>query len=151
MHFQDSSSSSWYRETTFADIKEFYDKNIHPDTIDLNDQNVYENVFHNGQWVGVFHIEEGVQKLAERTKPTSIVDISAITSIYRPGPLSAGVDKVYIRAVQDPDEIDYLNNTVQDITEETYGFLIFQEQIARLAHELGDGITMDEANLLRKI
>ena len=47
--------------------------------------------------------------------------------------------------------VDYLNDTVRDITEETYGFLIFQEQIARLAHELGDGITMDEANLLRKI
>jgi len=137
---------------TFADIKEFYDNHIHPDQIDLNDQNVYENVFHNGQWVGVFQFtEEGVQKLAERTKPTSIVDLSAITSIYRPGPLSAGVDKAYIKAVQDPDEVDYLNETVRGITEETYGFLIFQEQIARLAHELGDDITMDEANLLRKI
>ena len=53
--------------------------------------------------------------------------------------------------MQDPDEVDYLNDTVRDITEETYGFLIFQEQIASVAHELGDGITMDEANLLRKI
>ena len=137
---------------TFTDIKQFYDNHIHPDQIDLNDQEVYENVFHNGQWVGVFQFtEEGVQKLAERTKPRSIVDLSAITSIYRPGPLSAGVDKAYTKAVQDPDSVDYLNDTVREVTEETYGFLIFQEQIARLAYELGDGITMDEANLLRKI
>ena len=172
---------------TFADIKQFYDKHIHPDQINLNDQKVYENIFHNGQWVGVFQFTEGgVQKLAERTKPTSIIDLSAITSIYRPGPLSAGVDKSYSkiarhqRAIErlrislhdeptsqeiavelgmeledynhwKPKKLKYLNNTVKEVTEETYGFLIFQEQIARLAHELGDGITMDEANLLRKI
>ena len=117
-----------------------------------HDQGVYENIFEKGQWVGIFQFtESGAQKLAERVQPKSIVDISAITSIYRPGPLSAGVDKAYIKAVQDPDSVDYLNDTVREITEETHGFLIFQEQIAKLAYELGDGITMDEANLLRKI
>ena len=137
---------------TFAQIKEFYDRHLHPDQIDLNDQEVYENIFKNGQWIGIFQFTEGgAQKLAERVKPTSIVDISAITSIYRPGPLSAGVDKAYIKAVHDPDSVEYLNDKVREITEETHGFLIFQEQIAKLAYELGDGITMDEANLLRKI
>ena len=137
---------------TFADIKQFYDNHIHPDQIDLYDQEVYENIFHNGQWIGIFQFTEGgAQKLAERTKPRSIVDLSAITSIYRPGPLSASVDKAYIKAVANPDDVDYLNETVREVTEETYGFLIFQEQIAKLAYELGEGITMDEANLLRKI
>ena len=103
---------------TFAQVKEFYDKNLHPDHIDLHDQSVYENIFENGQWVGIFQFtEEGAQKLAERTQPKSIVDISAITSIYRPGPLSAGVDKAYIKAVQDPDSVDYLNDVVREVTE----------------------------------
>jgi len=137
---------------TFADIKEFYDNHIHPDQIDLHDQTVYENIFHNGQWIGIFQFtENGVQKLAERTQPRSIVDLSAITSIYRPGPLSANVDKLYINAVNDPDSVDYLNDIVKEVTEETYGFLIFQEQIAMLAYKLGKDISMDEANLLRKV
>jgi len=137
---------------TFEQVKEFYDCHLHPDQIDLHDQEVYENVFHNGQWVGIFQFtEQGAQSLATRAQPRSIVDISAITSIYRPGPLSAGVDKAYIEAVANPDEVNYLNDTVKEITEETHGFLIFQEQIAKLAYELGDNISMDEANLLRKI
>ena len=137
---------------TFEDIKAYYDQHLHPDTIDLDDQEVYKNIFHDGQWVGVFQFtENGAQKLAERAQPTSIVDISAITSIYRPGPLSAGVDKAYIKAVQFPDEVDYLNDIVKEVTKETYGFLIFQEQIAMLAYRLGKDITMDEANLLRKV
>jgi DNA polymerase-3 subunit alpha len=68
--------------------------------------------------------------------PRSIVDISAITSIYRPGPLSAGVDKAYIKAVADPDDVDYLNETVKEITEETYGFLFFKSKLRNLLMNL---------------
>ena len=137
---------------TFADIKKFYDENLHPDVIDLNDQDVYENIFHNEKWIGIFQFtEQGAQRFAAQVQPTSIIDLAAITSIYRPGPLSAGVDKSYAAAVRDPDSVDYLNHEVREITKETHGFLIFQEQIAQLAYNLGDGITMDEANLLRKV
>jgi len=137
---------------TFGDIKKFYDENLHPDVIDLNDQDVYKNVFHNEQWIGIFQFTEaGAQRFASQVQPTSIIDLAAITSIYRPGPLSAGVDKAFAKAVQDPDSVEYLNEDVRQITKETHGFLIFQEQIAQLAYNLGDNITMDEANLLRKI
>ena len=139
-------------EPTFAEVKDFYDKYLHPDVIDLNDQDVYENVFHNEKWIGIFQFtEQGAQRFAAQVQPTSIIDLAAITSIYRPGPLSAGVDKAYAKAVHDPDSVEYLNADVREITEETHGFLIFQEQIAQLAYNLGEGITMDEANLLRKI
>ncbi len=50
-----------------------------------------------------------------------------------------------------PEEIDYLNEHVKDVTYETYGFLIFQEQIALLAHKLGKNLTLDEGNMLRKV
>jgi DNA polymerase-3 subunit alpha len=137
---------------TFADIKAFYDKNLHPDVINLDDQEVYESIFKTGKWMGIFQFtEKGAQNLAKRAQPKSIIDISAITSIYRPGPLSAGVDKSYVQAVRDPLSIKYENEIVEEITRETRGFLIFQEQIALLAHRLGKGINLDDANLLRKL
>ena len=95
--------------------------------------------------------EKGAQNLAKRAQPSSIIDISAITSIYRPGPLSAGVDKAYVEAVNDPLSIKYENEIVEELTKETRGFLIFQEQIALLANRLGKGISLDDANLLRKL
>ena len=137
---------------TFADIKSYYDTHLHPDVIDLHDQEVYKNIFHDGQFIGIFQFtESGAQRLVQKVKPMSIIDISAVTSIYRPGPLSAGVDRQFVKAKRRPDRVDYLNDTVRDITEETYGFLIFQEQIAMLAHKLGHNLTLDEGNLLRKL
>ena len=137
---------------TYKEIQDFYNKHLHPDVMDFDDQQVYENVFHSGKWAGIFQFtESGAQNFCKRAKPTSIVDISAITSIFRPGPLSAGVDKDYVRAKEEPDDVWYENEIVREVTEETYGFLIFQEQIAMLAHKLGKGISLDEGNLLRKL
>jgi len=139
-------------EPTFAQIKDYYDTHLHPDVLDLGDQNVYENIFHKGKWIGIFQFaEQGAQKFATRAKPRSIIDISAITSIYRPGPLSAGVDKSYVESKEDPGSVKYLHKIVKEVTKETYGYLIFQEQIAMLAHKLGENLTLDEGNLLRKL
>jgi len=137
---------------TFDDVKEYYDTKLHPETIDLNDQKVYKNVFHKGKWAGIFQFTEGgAQDFCKKAKPKSIIDIAAITSIYRPGPLSAKVDKMYVKAMRKPEEVEYVNDIVKEVTEETYGFLIFQEQIALLAHKLGDGLSLDEGNALRKL
>jgi DNA polymerase-3 subunit alpha len=137
---------------TFEDIKRYYDENLHPDVINLDDKEVYENIFQAGKWMGIFQFtEKGAQSLAKRAQPKSIIDISAITSIYRPGPLSAGVDKAYVEAVNDPSSIRYENEIVEELTTETRGFLIFQEQIALLANRLGKNISLDDANLLRKL
>jgi DNA polymerase-3 subunit alpha len=65
--------------------------------------------------------------------------------------LSAKVDKDYVKARRNPEDIKYIHPIVKEITEETYGFLIFQEQIALLAHKLGKNISLDEGNLLRKL
>lgn len=139
-------------EPTFEDIQKYYNKFLHPDVIDLNENAVYKNVFHKGKWAGIFQFtEEGAQKFCVNARPDNIIDLAAITSIYRPGPLSAGVDKQYVRAKMNPDEVEYLSEEVREITEETAGFLIFQEQIAELAHKLGHGISLDEGNKLRKL
>ena len=139
-------------DPTFEQVKDYYDAHLHPDVIDTNDQEVYENIFHKGKWVGIFQFtEQGAQRFALQAQPKSIIDLSAITSIYRPGPLSAGVDKSYVEASSSPNTVRYLNDTVKDITKETHGFLIFQEQIALLAHKLGKNLSLDEGNLLRKV
>jgi DNA polymerase-3 subunit alpha len=136
---------------TFDQIREYYDKNLHPDVIDLSNQEVYENIFHAGKWAGIFQFtEHGAQSFCTRVKPRNIIDVSAITSIFRPGPLSAGVDVDYVEAKNHPQRINYLSDESREITEETFGFLIFQEQIALLAHKLG-GLTLDEGNMLRKV
>ena len=138
-------------EPTFAQIRDYYEKTLHPDVMDLNDKEVYENVFHPGKWAGVFQFtEHGAQQFCMKVKPNNIIDLSAITSIFRPGPLSAGVDADYVEAKESPHYIKYLSDEAREITEETYGFLIFQEQIALLAHKLG-GLTLDEGNMLRKV
>ena len=137
---------------TFSDIKNFYDENLHPEKIDLNDNQVWENIFHEGKWAGIFQFTEaGAQSFCKRAKPDNIIDLAAITSIYRPGPLSAGVDKIYTNAKHNPEDVEYLNETIREVTEETYGFLIFQEQIAMLAHKLGKDLSLDEGNKLRKL
>jgi len=137
---------------TFEDVKEFYDKNLHPDTIDFDDQAVYRNIFQRANFAGIFQFtEQRAQEFCANAKPKSLIDISAITSIYRPGPLSANVHEQYIQAKENPGDIDYLNEHVKEVTKETYGFLIFQEQIALLAHKLGKELTLDEGNLLRKV
>ena len=138
-------------DPTFKDVKKYYDDHLHPDKINFNDQKIYTNIFHKGKWAGIFQFTEaGAQKFCRKAKPKSIIDISAITSIYRPGPLGADVDKSYVKAKRNPADVDYIHKLVKDVTKETYGFLIFQEQIALLAHKLGKDISLDEGNALRK-
>lgn len=137
---------------TFSDIKTFYDENLHPSRLNFDDQKVYEHVFHDGRWAAIFQFaEKGAQEFCKKVKPRSIIDLSAITSIYRPGPLSAKVDDNYVKAKEDPSSIRYIHPVVKEITEETFGFLIFQEQIALIAHKLGKDLSLDEGNLLRKV
>ena len=139
-------------DPTFEDIRKFYDEHLHPDRIDLNDQDIYKNIFQTGKWAGIFQFtEDGAQNFCMMAKPTSIIDIAAITSIFRPGPLSAKVDRDYVEAKESPQYIQYPNDEYKDVTEETYGFLIFQEQIAALAHRLGKDLSLDEGNMLRKV
>ena len=139
------------KNPSFSDIKSYYDTVLHPDVLDLNDEKVYRNIFHKGKFAGIFQFTNtGAQRLSKNSKPNDIIDISAITSIYRPGPLGAGVDKAYIKAKKSK-SANYLNDTVEEVTRETHGFLIFQEQIALLAHKLGEDISLEEGNKLRKL
>ena len=139
-------------EPTFEDIQAFYNKNLHPDVIDFDDQEVYKNIFHAGKWAGVFQFTEtGAQRFCQQVKPNNLIDLAAITSIYRPGPLGADVHLDFVEARENPQRLKFINQEHEDVTSETFGFLIFQEQIALLAHKLGEDISLDEGNMLRKV
>jgi DNA polymerase-3 subunit alpha len=139
-------------EPSFKDVMDYYNKNLHPDVINFDDQKVYESVFQKGKWAGVFQFtESGAQNLCKQVKPKNLIDISAITSIFRPGPLSANVDKDFVKTRSNPGMVKYINDMHREVTEETNGFLIFQEQIAMLAHKLGKDLSLDEGNMLRKV
>jgi DNA polymerase-3 subunit alpha len=140
------------KNPTFEEVKAYYDKHLHPESIDLNDQAVYENIFQKGRFLGTFQFTAvGAQNFCVNAKPKNIVDIAAITSIYRPGPLSANVDKKYVDAKNNPESISYIHPLVKEVTENTHGFLVFQEQLSMLAHKLGDNLSLDEGNELRKV
>jgi DNA polymerase-3 subunit alpha len=137
---------------TFEDIREYYDKNLHPDIINFDDQNVYENIFQKGKFAGVFQFSEsGAQNFCKNALPTSLADLATITSIYRPGPLGAKVDRSYLEMKKNPEMVVYEHPIIEEVLGDNHGFIIFQEDLAQLAHRLGDNITLDEGNKLRKL
>ena len=87
-----------------------------------------ENIFHEGKWAGIFQFTEaGAQTFCKQARPNNITDLAAITSIYRPGPLSAGVDKD-VGAKEDPGAVEYVNHLVREVTEELTAFLSFKSK-----------------------
>jgi DNA polymerase-3 subunit alpha len=123
------------KNPTFKHVKDWYAKNIAPDVIDTRDQEVYKNVYHEGRFAGIFQVvNAGAQRLFKRCKPESITDLAALTSIYRPGPLAAGVDKIYNTAKSNPENVDYRHESIKEVLEDTYGAIVFQEQIMQLCN-----------------
>lgn len=137
---------------TFAQVREFYNKTLHPDMLDLNDRAVYEYVFHKGNFAGTFQFtNDGAQEFCKSVRPTNIAEISAVTSIFRPGPLSAKVHDQYIAAKDGHTAIEWYHPIFKEITEESYGHVIYQEQISEITHRIGKDISRDDGNTIRKL
>ena len=135
---------------TFKDIKSWFDKRMDPKNIDLNDQKVYEYVYHEGRFAGVFQCTQpGAQRLFMKAKPRNIIDIATLTSIYRPGPLAANVDKLYIDAKNNADNIDYQHPLIEKVLKNTYGCIIFQESVMKLCSVVA-GFPEAETDTIRR-
>ena len=81
--------------------------NLHPSVLDMKDSRVYEEVFHQGKYAGIFQfMNSGMQRLGTAAKVNSIEEIATVSAIYRPGPLSANVDKMYVKAKHGDDEVE---------------------------------------------
>ena len=140
------------RSPSFDDIREWYMNNLHPSVLDMSDPVVYEEVFHSGKFAGVFQFTNtGMQRLGQNAKVSSIEEIATVSAIFRPGPLSAGVDKMYVAAKQGSEEPEYGHPIIEDVLGKTYGLIVFQEDIMNLVNVLGDKISMSDANVLRKL
>ena len=139
-----------YKEVTFGQIKYWFDHNMGNEVIDWDDQSVYK-VYEEGRWAGIFQCtNNGAQRLFQRAKPQSILDIAALTSIYRPGPLAMGIDRKYVKMKNNPQDITYDHPILEEILSETYGMLVFQEQTMAIVNRIGQ-IPLDECNAIRKM
>lgn len=138
---------------TNHDVVEYYNNFLHPDNIDFNDEKTWKIFDDPGKLnIGVFQFTgEGAQEFCKAVSPRNIFELSNITAIYRPGPLSANVNEAYVEAKNNVEFVKYEHPILEQILSKTYGHIVYQEDIASIAHGLGKNISLEEGNKLRKI
>ncbi|MEM1048876.1 MAG: DNA polymerase III subunit alpha [Pseudomonadota bacterium] len=117
------------------------------DTIPFDDKKTYEMISR-GETVGVFQLEsQGMRKALAGMKPDRFEDIVALVALYRPGPM----DNIptYNRRKHNEEEPDYMHPLLEPILTETFGVIIYQEQVMQIAQTLS-GYSLGEADLLRR-
>jgi DNA polymerase-3 subunit alpha len=130
-------------------IKERSGVEIDIDSIDLTDRKTYE-LLSSGNTDGVFQVEsEGMKEMLRNMKPSNIEDIIAALALYRPGPLGSGMDKQYINRKHGKEEVIYPHPDLEDVLKDTYGVILYQEQIMKIAQKIA-GFTLGQADNLRR-
>ncbi|HRD41252.1 MAG TPA: DNA polymerase III subunit alpha [Prochlorococcaceae cyanobacterium AMR_MDS_5431] len=103
-----------------------------------------------GDVEGVFQLESGgMKQIVRDLKPSCLDDISSILALYRPGPLDAGLIPKFINRKHGNEVINLAHSGLESILADTYGIMVYQEQIMRIAQDLA-GYTLGEADLLRR-
>ena len=134
-------------EDTLTRIYAVRKKKIDIENIPLRDRQTYR-LLQKGQTIGVFQLESGgFQRYLKQLKPTEFEDIIVMLALYRPGPMSLIPE--YIARKRGKKEVEYLHPELKDILKNTYGLLVFQEQLMLIAQRLA-GFTLSEADILRK-
>ena len=122
---------------------------IDPDRLPANDPDTYA-LLARGDLEGIFQLESsGMRQIVRDLKPSSLEDISSILALYRPGPLDAGLIPKFINRKHGREVIDFAHELLKPILKETYGIMVYQEQIMRIAQDLA-GYSLGEADLLRR-
>jgi DNA polymerase III subunit alpha len=117
--------------------------------VPFDDAKTYQ-IFQEGQTYGIFQFESsGMRDILRKAKPQTLEDLIALNALYRPGPLRSGMVDDYIARKQGKTEVKYELPQLEPILRETYGVIAYQEQVMRIARELG-GFTLGEADILRK-
>jgi DNA polymerase III subunit alpha len=140
------------RNLTVIDLTRDYIKanrgiEVDADDLDLADPLVFD-MLRRGDSDGVFQLEsEGMRRLLTQLKPDRFEEIMALIALYRPGPM----DQIpaYIERKHDSSKIDYLHPALEEITRETYGILVYQEQVVQLLQAIA-GYTPGRADVVRK-
>jgi DNA polymerase-3 subunit alpha len=132
------------------------------DKIQLDNELVYEN-FQKGNSLSIFQFEStGMQALLKRQKPKSIDDLSAVNSLYRPGPLDMKIEDpddpnfgktmvdIYVERASGAQEVVYDHPLLESVLKDTYGVMVFQEQLMKVSVVLA-GYTLAQSDELRKV
>jgi DNA polymerase III subunit alpha len=134
-------------DLTKENVKLNKGEEIDVDNLDFDDPKVYE-MLSRGDTDGVFQLEsEGMRRYLKLLKPNRFEHIMAMVALYRPGPM----DQIptYIERMHDSTKVTYLHPELEDLSKETYGVLVFQEQIVQTLQKVA-GYTPGEADLVRK-
>ena len=120
-----------------------------PDKLPADDESTYA-LLARGDLEGIFQLEStGMRQIVRDLKPSSLEDISSILALYRPGPLDAGLIPKFINRKHGREAIEFVDAKLEPILQETYGIMVYQEQIMRIAQDLA-GYSLGEADLLRR-
>jgi DNA polymerase III subunit alpha len=119
------------------------------DNLPMDDAKTFD-LFCDGQTMGVFQFESsGMRDILRKAKPRKLEDLIALNALYRPGPLKSGLVEDFIARKHGRVAVTYELPQLEPILNETYGVIVYQEQVMRVASTLA-GFTLGEADILRK-
>ena len=119
------------------------------DHLPLDDKKTYRTLCQ-GNTTGIFQLEStGIREMTVKIRPNCFEDLVAILALYRPGPLDSGMAEDYIKRKNGKEKVKYLHPLLETILKDTYGVIVYQEQVMQTAQILA-GYTMGEADILRR-
>jgi DNA polymerase-3 subunit alpha len=119
------------------------------DNLALDDAEAYK-LFARGETTAIFQFEShGMRDILRRYQPTRIEDLTALNALYRPGPIQGGMIDDFINRKQGKTKVSYELPQLKDILEETYGVILYQEQVMQIANRLAS-FSLGEADILRR-
>ena len=115
-----------------------------------NENKTVSNLIRSGRTVGCFGIESpGMQRTLREIQADKLDDLMVALSLYRPGPMTGGLKDAFVNRHLGKEPVKHLHPALSSLLADTYGVILYQEQVLRIAHELG-GFTLAEADLLRR-
>ncbi len=120
------------------------------DAIPLDDEETYKKVFQAALTSGVFQFESnGMRDMLRRYKPDKIEDLTALTALFRPGPIQGGMTDDFIERKWGRRKVEYMLPEMEPVLKETLGVIVYQEQVMQIANVLAS-YSLGEADLLRR-
>jgi DNA polymerase-3 subunit alpha len=115
----------------------------------LDDKKTYR-LLCSGNTTGVFQLESaGIREMTVKIRPNCFEDLVAVLALFRPGPLDSGMAEEYIKRKHGKEQIRYLHPLLEPVLKDTYGVIVYQEQVMQIAQRLA-GYSMGEADILRR-
>ena len=136
-------------EATFNWIEKRHGQRLSQETIPLGDAKTFE-LFADGMTNGIFQFEsKGMRDICLRYKPERLEDLCALNALYRPGPIQGGMIPEFIDRKHGRKRVTYILPAIEPLLKETYGVIVYQEQVMQIAN-LVAGYSLGEADLLRR-